>query len=252
MTRHRSTTNAAARRRRKRADRAGEQLAEILADAAAKQTRATIRAFKQETGALTASGEPTPPVDPTRMWDPDLWDGALSEADGLIAGFVIGELETDFGIQVTSEQPFVQGVTVRLIEMIDSWSQAFKQLISRVVDDGHKNLKSVADVSKDLREAGVITKRSADTIARTQMIAASNEASHKGATAFAQPGDLRRWIATNDSRTRPDHRDMDGVEVPFDEPFIVGGHRAQFPGDRSLPPEQKIACRCSWVWVPVD
>ncbi len=57
------------------------------------------------------------------------------------------------------------------------------------------------------------------------------------------------WISTLDSRTRPDHQDMDGVEADEDGMFTLpDGSRGEQPGmidDYS----QNINCRCSSMFV---
>lgn len=54
------------------------------------------------------------------------------------------------------------------------------------------------------------------------------------------------WDATLDEVTRPHHWVADGLTVPVDEPFVVGGERMMFPGDDSLGATAKnlINCRC--------
>ncbi len=57
----------------------------------------------------------------------------------------------------------------------------------------------------------------------------------------------KRWQATpQPGRTRDEHLEADGQEVPFDEPFIVGGEELMYPGDVSLgaSPWNTINCRC--------
>lgn len=54
------------------------------------------------------------------------------------------------------------------------------------------------------------------------------------------------WIATPDGRTRDWHLDMDGQEVPTDEPFIDGhGNELDYPGDPGAEPETVYNCRCT-------
>ena len=56
-----------------------------------------------------------------------------------------------------------------------------------------------------------------------------------------------KWDATGDKRTRPDHMEMDGQEVPFGQPFRApDGDLMMFPGDTSLGAKGKhtISCRC--------
>lgn len=255
---HKAATAAARRRRDKRAAKAAAELEEILADAVASQTMAIRRGFSSQAQRLTladssafASGsDPTPPIRPDDLWNQGRWDDALEESDMLISSFVVDELDVDFGIRVTSEQPFVQGVTARLVSMIEDWTLDFKSLVSRVIDQGHRQLKSVDQVADDLQQAGINTRRQANAIARTQMVSASNAASYKGASTFAGPGDTKEWVATPDSRTRKDHKKAHGQVVPFDEPFVVGGERGMHPGDSSFSPAQLVNCRCTFTWIP--
>ena len=52
----------------------------------------------------------------------------------------------------------------------------------------------------------------------------------------------KRWLTARDNRVRVaqgssrfDHRQMDGVVVPIDEPLVtLAGSRLLYPGDRSL------------------
>lgn len=55
----------------------------------------------------------------------------------------------------------------------------------------------------------------------------------------------REWIATNDSRTRHWHAELDGVEVDIDEPWENEFGKIMFPGDPSADPANTYNCRCS-------
>lgn len=59
----------------------------------------------------------------------------------------------------------------------------------------------------------------------------------------------KRWIATLDNRTRDTHQELDGQEVPVDEPFEVDGMEIMYPGDPNADPELVYNCRCTMVEV---
>jgi SPP1 gp7 family putative phage head morphogenesis protein len=60
----------------------------------------------------------------------------------------------------------------------------------------------------------------------------------------------KRWVATLDNRTRDTHQDLDGQEVPVNEPFEVDGMEIMFPGDPACEhPELVYNCRCTMIEV---
>lgn len=63
---------------------------------------------------------------------------------------------------------------------------------------------------------------------------------------------FKRWVATEDPRTRASHRVADGQSVPLDEKFRVGGFMLDFPGDPIvIAPHEVINCRCTMMmWHP--
>jgi hypothetical protein len=77
-----------------------------------------------------------------------------------------------------------------------------------------------------------------ETIARTTALDANKLGQE---LAFEQAADaglietarlVRRWVTTLDGRERPEHAEMDGVEVPYEEPWDVPGAGPQmYPGD---------------------
>ena len=65
----------------------------------------------------------------------------------------------------------------------------------------------------------------------------------------------RRWVCTKDARTRLDHGMADGqIVVGTKTPFIVGGYKMMFPGDKSLnaPGHEIYNCRCTTRTVEKD
>jgi hypothetical protein len=83
----------------------------------------------------------------------------------------------------------------------------------------------------------------ADTIARTETAAATNQASLEDAKATV-PGMNKTWICSF-VNSREWHQDADGQSVPLEEPFIVMEEELDVPGDPSGEPENVINCMCS-------
>ena len=52
----------------------------------------------------------------------------------------------------------------------------------------------------------------------------------------------KRWLDTNDDRTRPTHNLADGQMVRIGEKFMVGGFYLDVPGDPTGPPQEIIQC----------
>jgi len=88
-------------------------------------------------------------------------------------------------------------------------------------------------------------------IARTETTTAMNTAMD---VAAEQTGIMieKVWIASIDDRTRDSHADLDGVQVPKNEPFRTSnGNSLDYPGDPNGRPEEIINCRCTVGYVPV-
>jgi hypothetical protein len=58
---------------------------------------------------------------------------------------------------------------------------------------------------------------------------------------------LQQWMATLDSRTRHEHRQLDGQKRKVGEPFEVEGEKIFFPGDPAAEPYLTYNCRCTLV-----
>ncbi|WHH59158.1 phage minor head protein [Petroclostridium sp. X23] len=86
------------------------------------------------------------------------------------------------------------------------------------------------------------------TIARTEIISASNAGSIEG---YRQSGVVigKEWLATADGKTRRTHAAANGQRKKLDSPFIVGGYKLMQPGDGSLgaPAKEIVLCRCTVV-----
>jgi len=110
---------------------------------------------------------------------------------------------------------------------------------------------------REIGTTGISAK--AERIMRTELLTIQNSASWiKLNDAKTRFPDLKKvWFATGDDRTRDVHLAAHGQVVDVDEPFIVGGEEARFPGDPLLSPGNRINCRCRVIpyreeWGEVD
>lgn len=85
------------------------------------------------------------------------------------------------------------------------------------------------------------------SIARTETTAAAGAARH---TADIQSGVVssRKWLTVVDGRERRSHRKLHNQVKALNQPFVIGGDRAMYPGGFRNPAET-VNCRC--VTVPV-
>ena len=90
--------------------------------------------------------------------------------------------------------------------------------------------------------------------ARTMVTGAENKGRQDSYKRAEKDGIVmkREWIATNDSRTRHWHAELDGVEVDIDEPWVNEFGEIMFPGDPSADPANTYNCRCSMAAKVVD
>lgn len=100
-----------------------------------------------------------------------------------------------------------------------------------------KLVKRIEDTYKN------IDKSRAVMIARTEVQGAMQKGTFEG---YKQSGvGIKIWVAVLDDDTRDAHANLDGVELPINQPFDVGGKAMMFPGDQRGGAENVINCRCS-------
>ena len=102
-----------------------------------------------------------------------------------------------------------------------------------------------------------MSRESAVRAARTGVTAAQNAGRMDSYVAAEKMGITirRKWICTKDARTRLDHGLADGQIVEgTKKPFIVGGYKMMYPGDKSLgaPGHEIYNCRCTTRTVEKD
>lgn len=107
-------------------------------------------------------------------------------------------------------------------------------------------------VDKTVKEIGDkdISKMRAEVITRTESVRATNLGAMTGAASRGLKLN-KRWIAVGDSRTRPDHKYLNGQEIAFEDKFRTPeGYQLMYPGDPEGPAKEVINCRCVLGFIP--
>lgn len=247
-----TTSRGKGHARRRRAVAAADVVGAIIGDAiaeigAAAQERFTVQARRRS--SMAVGDRPTPQVDIVDMFDEALWADAVESAGDEIGGFVIDEMRRT-GVTARITQPFVQELVAQHLAEIEAYGDEARQHLQTTLTDAFRDGASIDETTKRL-VSGSMQPRAAELVARTEMVAAGNGASMVGARAVAGPGAKKRWLATPDTVTRKSHVAADGQEVPLDQPFLVGGEEADYPGDPTLSLEERGNCRCSWYAVGI-
>lgn len=150
---------------------------------------------------------------------------------------------------------FSKGLVARLLAMagqkVKDITATTLKALQGTLADGVAQGESIPQLAKRLDALyidEIIPNRSVN-VARTEVVGASNFASHEAAGQFSDQYGVQLtkvWLATPDSRTRPAHADADGQEVPLDQPFEVGGEELMYPGDSENGSADNICqCRCT-------
>ena len=156
------------------------------------------------------------------------------------------ELQPSFDVFDSYVQEYIASVVAnKVVGINDTTKKMIKAIVLKGFED-NLTLYEIRDEIEKLYLEQIIPNRSM-TIARTEVIGASNAGSHMAAK---QTGLIleKEWVATEDDRTRHSHRVADGQRKDIDEPFEVGNSSLKFPGDPHGKPEEVINCRCTQVY----
>lgn len=85
-------------------------------------------------------------------------------------------------------------------------------------------------------------------ISRTESTSLSNLGKDIGARSWIEQqggNGYKVWLGRNDARERETHLAENNTIIPIDDLYDLSGSLCQRPGDVSLPPRERIACRCS-------
>ena len=151
-------------------------------------------------------------------------------------------------------RPFVRNWIAARENRLNAVPDEVFGLVSQIIDSATVNGASIPDVTAQVEQLFDDTdvtkwKNRARTVARTEVVGAYNGGLYDAfamlVAADPETTYVKRWLATEDQRTRPDHREADGQTAPWGQPFDVGGFAMQYPHDPGGPPQEVINCRCT-------
>jgi len=134
---------------------------------------------------------------------------------------------------------------VRIVGISETTREIIANTILANRDEG---VGSIANAINE-RMSPRFTRARANTIARTETHTVSSFAIHAQARNFEEPSMQKRWVSSNDPRTRSTHNQANGQTVSIDDPFIVGGKEMQYAGDPKGGASEVINCRCVVVYI---
>ena len=157
-----------------------------------------------------------------------------------------------FGRSFDFEALVAQYFATRQLILVGISSRMANQ-ISNKIEEGRlagMTLEGIANlVSKEMT---IITRSRAALIARTETHNAASFANHSyHLTVQKDTGIkmLKKWVATNDERTRSAHAEANGQIVDMNEDFTVGGVPMGYAGDSKGGASNVINCRCVIVYA---
>ena len=167
-----------------------------------------------------------------------------------------------FGFNAQWTKEILEFLMTQGFTLVSNITQTTKKRLIDIATTGITEGLSVDQITKlilDDKELEYSNMR-ARRIVRTEVMRGSNIGAMKGAEAHGFLVD-KQWISARDSRTRRipddefDHVELDGVVVPFDQPFTSEGKKgeavvAMQPGDISAPAGFTINCRCTVGFIP--
>ena len=182
-------------------------------------------------------------------------NGELPEVYALNYNALAGSVDGVGGYSFT----LVDADTVRNLAVTDTSLLPYKELdpskdipwnmkkINAETLQGILQGESMDKIANRLRNVQEMNKTQAIRSARTIVTGAENKGRQDSYKRAEEDGIVmkREWIATNDSRTRHWHAELNGVEVDIDEPWHNEFGEIMFPGDPSADPANTYNCRCS-------
>lgn len=110
--------------------------------------------------------------------------------------------------------------------------------------------ESINEIGKRLIRITNMNKNSAIRNARTMTTSFENLGRLDGMEKMKENGTKlrKRWLATNDERTRNAHAELNGETAEIDKPFYNSEGEIMYPGDPNASPANVYNCRCTLTY----
>jgi hypothetical protein len=135
----------------------------------------------------------------------------------------------------------------RLADVSQRVTEEVRQIVLRGVREGKSNDRIADELYEDLPD---LSRGRAARIARTETHSAAMAAMHETIQHQGLVIKSKTWVTAHDNRVRSSHVPLNGVTIPFDQPFEAEGGLMMFPGDDSLGAgaEERVNCRCAVLY----
>lgn len=157
-----------------------------------------------------------------------------------------------FDTRITS---ILKDRTILIVDkhIVPNMENRFKSIINQGMAEGA--------TAKQVIDRLTMLKGNYNTIARTEINSAANEASHLTAinelSAIGGVGKfVKGWQTAEDEKVRDSHQAAGrnygaGHEIPLDDEFVLESDSVMFPAEYGKAPEEVINCRCNEYIVPI-
>ena len=139
---------------------------------------------------------------------------------------------------------FLQIKPLKIKGTVDTVKKQIREQLQKGTELG----ESIDKIADRIRGVFNVANGRARTIARTEIVGASNFGRHS--QMMTSNVKMKEWFTALDERVRQDHVAMHGTRIKIDELFLMpDGSMLKYPGDWTGAPAQIINCRCISVAV---
>ena len=175
-----------------------------------------------------------------------LWSDSSTEMMEHINGQALKSydvLNTPLANKIASDWLLSYGLK-KITQIVDTTREDINSVIDRGIKDGLSEVE-IASMIQSIAPMKSISR--AATIARTEVVAASQNAAYQTASVIGVPM-VKRWVSSGGERTRESHQIANGQVVGIHEKFRVGDSLLMHPGDPDGSAKEVINCRCACVY----